>query len=78
MYMYFVFWMLSLLTASYFRSKTAQIFFVVAIFVFVGLRFETAFDWPTYKDGFEALQVNFSLDFAQWRSEEHTSELQSQ
>lgn len=37
--------------------------FIIAALMFVGLRFETAFDWPVYKSQFEYLQAaRFSSD----------------
>lgn len=67
--MYFIFWIASLASALIFRSKIAQIIFFLLVFIFVGLRFETAFDWPFYKDAFGALQGDFSLDLARWFAE---------
>ncbi len=39
-----------------------QIAFCVVVFLFVGLRYETGFDWPVYKRAFELLSDDFSLE----------------
>lgn len=62
MTIYLVFWMLALGLASFIRSNRMQIAFCVFVFVFVGLRYETGFDWPVYKRTFEIISVNFSLN----------------
>lgn len=69
MYVYFIFWGGSLAWACIARSKLAQLSFVFVTFAFLGLRFETGFDWPVFKYGFEVLRNDFSLDTAKWFSE---------
>lgn len=64
MYVYFIFWGASLAWACIIRSKLAQLAFACATFAFLGLRFETGFDWVFYKNGFEVLQNDFSFDAA--------------
>lgn len=69
MFPYFLFWGASLAWACIARSRLAQFAFVCATFGFVGLRFETGFDWPVFNYGFEVLQSDFSLELARWFSE---------
>lgn len=66
---YILFWIATLAWASAFKSKPSQLFFLFGVFVFVGLRYETGFDWPVYKSGFEILQNDFSFESARWYSE---------
>lgn len=62
MTIYLAFWMLALGLASFIKSTWMQIVFCVLVFVFVGLRYETGFDWPVYKRTFDILSVDFSLN----------------
>lgn len=62
MTIYLIFWLFALGLASSIKSNGMQIAFCVLVFIFVGLRFETGFDWPVYKNAFEIIQVDFSLD----------------
>jgi hypothetical protein len=62
MTIYLIFWLATLVFASFIKGKWAQFAFGIAIFVFVGLRYETGFDWHIYKRAFEILAVDPSLE----------------
>lgn len=62
MTIYLVFWMLALGLAPFIKSNRMQIAFCAFVFVFVGLRYETGFDWPTYKRAFDILSIDFSIN----------------
>lgn len=62
MAIYLIFWMLALGLAPFIKSDRMQIAFGIFVFVFVGLRYETGFDWPTYKRAFDIFSVDFSLN----------------
>lgn len=62
MTIYLVFWMLLLGLAPFIKSNRTQIAFCVFVFIFVGLRYETGFDWPTYKRAFDILSIDFSIN----------------
>ncbi len=62
MTIYLIFWVAALAIASFIKSNWMQIAFCVLVFVFVGLRYETGFDWPVYKRTFEVMAVDFSVD----------------
>lgn len=59
---YLLFWLAALGFASFIKERWAQIAFALVVFVFVGLRYETGFDWPTYKRSFEFMAVDPSLE----------------
>jgi hypothetical protein len=44
------------------RTRLATAFFLIAVFVFVGLRLDTGFDWPVYKQMYNQFLTGFSLN----------------
>lgn len=58
---YVFFWATSLLSGLLIRRRLTTNFFLLFIFLFVGLRFETGFDWPVYKRIHETFMDSFSL-----------------
>lgn len=62
MTIYLIFWVAALGFASFIKERWAQIAFCVGVFIFVGLRYETGFDWHVYKRSFEILAVDYSLE----------------
>lgn len=66
---YIVFWILTLAAASVIRKPGQQLMFLVVVFLFIGFRYETGFDWPVYKDEFTYLSGDFSLAKVQYFSE---------
>ena len=61
MTIYALFWSASLLTALGIRRRVATGVFLFVVFVFIGLRLDTGFDWPVYKSIFQDFQREFSL-----------------
>jgi hypothetical protein len=59
---YLMFWLAALVFASVIKERWAQIAFGIVAFVIIGFRYETGFDWPTYKRAFEFMAVDFSLE----------------
>lgn len=58
MLLYLVFWFAVLLLAIP-RSRPLQALSIIIIFLFIGFRYETGFDWPFYKN----MHLNLSLDY---------------
>ena len=61
MAVYISYWIASLLFGITFRGRLATHFFMVVTFIFIGLRLETGFDWPVYKDIYLAFIEDFSV-----------------
>lgn len=62
MLVYFLFIAVLLLLSSLRDRKSGSILAILVSFTFVGLRYETGFDWPVYKGIFESLQANYSWE----------------
>lgn len=60
MIVYSTFWLVTIALGVLVRRKTPLILYFFGVFLFVGLRMETGFDWPVYKDAFEHFQDGFS------------------
>ncbi len=58
---YALFWSASLLSGLTIRGRIATNLFLFVVFLFVGLRLDTGFDWPVYKAIYEDFQYDFSL-----------------
>lgn len=61
MYVYFAFWFVSIVVALFVRTRLATIVFMATVFLFLGLRYETGFDWPIYKEIFGFFVEEFSF-----------------
>ncbi len=61
MAIYAFFWSASLLSGLAIRHRLTTNLFLIAVFLFIGLRLDTGFDWPVYKAIFEDFQGEFSL-----------------
>lgn len=61
MLIYIAVFSLMLSFGTFARSRIATAAFVLAVVVFVSLRFETGFDWPVYKTVFRDFQDQFEL-----------------
>lgn len=57
---YATFWVVTLLLGFQVRRKINVLLIFFGVFLFVGLRMETGFDWPIYKDAFNYFQGGFS------------------
>jgi hypothetical protein len=58
---YVLFWALTLTFGLIIRGRVATYIFLFFVFIFIGLRLETGFDWPVYKAIYESLAAKFSL-----------------
>lgn len=62
MAVYLSFWILTVLGALAVRKRMAVFLFYFLIFLFVGLRYETGFDWPVYKEIFGFFEGGTSFE----------------
>jgi hypothetical protein len=60
MIVYILFWAITLYWGFVAERKTSIWIFFIAVFFFVGLRLETGFDWPVYKEVFQVFLDGFS------------------
>jgi len=60
MIVYTSFWAISLCLGFLVKRKISSLLFFFGVFLFVGLRMETGFDWPVYKDAFDFFRDGFS------------------
>jgi len=58
---YVFFWLASLSSGLFIERRLTTNIFLFAVFLFVGLRLETGFDWPVYKEIYTAFAQDFSL-----------------
>lgn len=58
---YVFFWATSLFSGLLIRGRIATHIFFILVFLFVGLRLETGFDWPVYKSIHQIFQESFTL-----------------
>lgn len=61
MLLYLVFWLATLLLALP-RSKPLQFLCIVIVFLFIGFRYDTGFDWPFYQDMYSNLSLDYFLN----------------
>ena len=61
MAIYIFFWFASLSFGLFIERRLTTNIFLFAVFLFVGLRLETGFDWPVYKEIYATFQQDFSL-----------------
>jgi hypothetical protein len=62
MLVYFTFITVLLLLSTLKVRKAGYFLAILVSFFFVGLRYETGFDWPVYKGVFESLRQNYSWE----------------
>ncbi|WP_280551801.1 EpsG family protein [Halomonas sp. 25-S5] len=75
MIIYVCFWVFSILASLFVKRKIDLWVFLFCIFLFVGLRFETGFDWPVYKDIFSRFQESFQVSDVMSIYHTHNQEL---
>lgn len=61
MTVYYLFWFASIVGAFFVKSRLILWLYVGCVFIFIGLRYETGFDWSVYKEIFERLSADFSF-----------------
>ena len=59
---YIFFWIISLSISPFIRRRVGFIFFYISVFLFVGFRYETGFDWPVYKSEFDYFKGGISFN----------------
>lgn len=60
---YIIFWALTLSTSPFIKRKITTYIFIFLVFFFIGLRYETGFDWPYYKDIYILLGDTFDVTY---------------
>lgn len=61
MAIYVLFWFASLSFGLFIERRLTTNIFLFVVFLFIGLRLETGFDWPVYKEIYATFQQDFSL-----------------
>lgn len=75
MIIYFLFLTALFLFSMLKKEKIGVTLAFFIAFVFVGLRYETGFDWPIYKEIFERITEDFSLDHIYFISTNYNQEI---